>query len=585
MDPSAFIQGYFRIRSADTVGLNTDSGWAAAENVNATIGTGIPFRIRFKVRETASGDDTNVNFKLQVNRNSGGWNDVDVNLGAATEAAGAIVSAQFNDGDAATELLTNTTTYVNGEGSEDAETEGNYGLSNEETEFEWCLLIHSFHDGPIQNVVSDTLEFRVVEDDGTVFTGTYTNPTVTVDETLGFIGGTFVESPGRVGPFADSNGNLYAIIEASVTDPAFLIIKSTNGGDTWREQDGSNRPTENDSECIDAVLDGDEIHIMHHPGGTTPTIRYHRFRVSSHATNPDTWEITDESVHVSSGQTDQACAISVRSDGTVVGFYRRTDTNQNIKYRIRSSGGTWGSENNLDTTTSVDFTGVMCALGTSDKTHIFYKDHTNGDIYHKSLTSGDSLSARELVEGDAGTVNEWAMTPAIFWDDAGAEKIMVIVQDDSDDILYSVVITDDGTPESRKQASDVAAQSHQGGSEQPTADLAVDSASDTTYLLYSRLTDGDLYRDKAVNDGGWGADVEEQDAVEIDFVRSMVFTHSSGNGGEKVLGYLYDNGANGGTGRIFYDEFVISAAAGGQPTPIRTQGVPTSHRDRPSSWN
>ncbi|KKK73488.1 hypothetical protein LCGC14_2893340, partial [marine sediment metagenome] len=48
---STFSQEYFRIRSGDTVGLNTDSGWAAAENTSTTIGTGLPFRIRFKVRE------------------------------------------------------------------------------------------------------------------------------------------------------------------------------------------------------------------------------------------------------------------------------------------------------------------------------------------------------------------------------------------------------------------------------------------------------------------------------------------------------------------------------------------------------
>ena len=46
MDPSAFISDKWRIRAGDTVALNTDSGWAAAENVDATIGTGIVWRWR-----------------------------------------------------------------------------------------------------------------------------------------------------------------------------------------------------------------------------------------------------------------------------------------------------------------------------------------------------------------------------------------------------------------------------------------------------------------------------------------------------------------------------------------------------------
>ena len=50
-----YIQEYYQIRSGDTEGLNSDTGWAAVENTNATIGTGIHFRIRFKVRRIRVG--------------------------------------------------------------------------------------------------------------------------------------------------------------------------------------------------------------------------------------------------------------------------------------------------------------------------------------------------------------------------------------------------------------------------------------------------------------------------------------------------------------------------------------------------
>ena len=76
-----YIQEYYQIRSGDTVGLNVDSGWAAAENTNVTLGNGIHFRIRFKVRRIGVGAASS--FKPQVSFNSGAWTDVDI-IGGVT---------------------------------------------------------------------------------------------------------------------------------------------------------------------------------------------------------------------------------------------------------------------------------------------------------------------------------------------------------------------------------------------------------------------------------------------------------------------------------------------------------------------
>lgn len=556
-DPSAFIQEYFRIRSGDTVGLNADSGWAGIENADATIGTGLAFRIRFKVRETAAGNET-TGFKLQVNRNSAGWVDVDVLGGASLPAAQAVVSSQFADGDAtSTERLTNTTTYVNGEGLED-NTSASYTLTSEETELEWCLMIMSFHDGPTQNVVSDTLDFRVVESDGTVFTGTYVNPTITVSESAGYVGGAFVETPNRLGPFIDTNGNIYTIIEATPSGAEFLIIKSTNGGDTWREMDGANRPLVNDLECVDAVQASDTIYIAHHADST---VEHHTFRMSDHA-SPDTWGTTDDTVASITGPANQqGTAIERRSDGDLIIFYNRDVSGQEeLFYKINTGGG-WGSELTLESEALFDWGFVTCVMGESDLIHIFYKGTGSslGPIYHRSLSSADSLSAREAVDADAGNGSSFnaALTTAIYWDDGGDEKIMIIYSDDADDLLYSVVVTNDGSPAARKTVSDntVDTSPPSTGSKQPAANLANDD--EVAYAHYSSLADLDIYRDLATNDGGWGTDVEEQDAVTCHWIRGSVFTHSVGNGSDKVVGYIWDDGSGGGAGRIWYSEFVI----------------------------
>ena len=74
MTDLTYNQIHFRIRSGDTIALNTDSGWAADEDTNATIDAGTFFRIRFRVTESADKGAANT-FKLQYNLEAGGWND------------------------------------------------------------------------------------------------------------------------------------------------------------------------------------------------------------------------------------------------------------------------------------------------------------------------------------------------------------------------------------------------------------------------------------------------------------------------------------------------------------------------------
>jgi len=67
------------------------------------------------------------------------------------------------------------------------------------------------------------------------------------------------------------------------------------------------------------------------------------------------------------------------------------------------------------------------------------------------------------------------------------------------------------------------------------------------------------------NDGGWDTDTEEKDAVNAKAIRGRVFTHSSGNGGATVVGYIWTDkiGSNDPSvnGFQWYDEFEISVAA------------------------
>ncbi len=558
-DPSAFIQEYFRGRLDDTEGIDA-AFTGPAENTNFSIATGVLFRLRFKVRETATGSDT-TGFKIQVNREAGGFVDLNIAPDTGVAPAGVVVlSAQYANGDAInTERLTGTSTFVAGEGLESSITSKSFTLSNQETEIEYCLMALGFHDGPAQNVVDDELIFRMVEADGTAFTGTYTNPTVTIStETAGYIGGTFVEHPHIIGPFVDGNGNLYTGIEHSTTDNNVVIIKSTDDGVTWREGNVS-RPATKDFEGVSIVQVADTLHILQ----SRSDVRYHTYRMSSHA-SPDTWDIKDEIVDSTiTAHSVQACSLHYRSnDATLVAFYVDDVTDARIRYNIRN--GTWGGSSDWDTAASIDFISPFGVLGEDDKIHIIYKDDTNGVLYHQSLSKTDVKGTRHsLVTGlpVAGGTNAILQVNPTYYDDAGVEVIMAMYKKvGTDAVIFATPIKDDGTPGTEVQATTTNVESQEGGNAMAIATADVDGK--RIYLFWSAGNDDpyDIYRTDNDDEGGWSTDAEEQDAVTAHWISGRVIVEGSG---DTVFGYFWDDGSAGGTGFVKYDTFLISAAAAG----------------------
>ena len=294
LDPSLplYSQSHFRIRSDDSQALNADAGWKAGLDTDATLNAHEKFRVRFEIEET-SGTAGNDSFKLQYNKNATGWVDAvgypDQSPGSAasTPEVWVVTSAQYVDGNPTTDILSGSpAAFIIGEGQENPQV-GTIALGSQHTEVEFSIIIPTFYDGPGQNKGGDTFDLRIVKSDGTAFSGTYVSPRVTLTVPPGLIGGTFVESPNRIGPFRDGNGNLYAIIEPAETNNVFMVVKSSDGGVTWAEQDGASRPTTDDVESVDAVLLGDELHAAHHKGNK---VVYNVFRVSTHPTNADTNE-------------------------------------------------------------------------------------------------------------------------------------------------------------------------------------------------------------------------------------------------------------------------------------------------------
>lgn len=573
-----YHQTTFRIRNNDSVGLNVDSDWAGSENQNVTIGRGVIYRIRIKVGET-DGTGTTSSMHVQERLNGGTWTDMtDLAVGTGAETPIQMMpSTQFTDNDATSQLLTNSgSTFVPGVG--DSDNVFSTSISSQETEFEFCLQINSTYDANThaEVVPDDTLELRIVGDpsgSASPFTGTYNIPVITVTDTDKYVGGAYVETPNRLGPFIDGSGSLYFVCEYAETFNRMTVRKSTDNGLTWRVIDGPNRPAENDMEGADALQSGSQIFMM----VVTTTVTFHSFRMSDDA-SPDTWNIKDQEIEGAyTPHTSQNGSLEVRSDGTFVAFYVDAAAPDRIRYRIRSTGGTWGAQNTVDSEASTNFTCVKTVKGASDTIHIFYKDDTNGIIYYRTLSSADALSGRtSIATGIAfsGTPDNVPILPQpSYWND-GDEKILLVYQKAEQGALFSKLLTN-GTPGTEEQASDNTVDTDaggsgpggSGGSDTPDASLCLDTSDNVSYLIYSRVSDGNIYRavyTPSAGSGSWGTDSLQLTTIDAQFISAKVVTHSGG----KVVGFFYDDRSAGGTGQIWYDEEVLQAAAGGGNPPV-----------------
>jgi len=569
----AYIQEYFWFRTDGSNGLNADSGWLGAENSNQTLDAGTLYRVRFKVRETAS-EAGSTTFKLQNNHASAGWVDC-TEYNNATQPSAVIIwrSPNFADGDAVNlstlEKLTSTTGNVNGEGRE-TNTTGTIALNNQETEIEFCFIIMRTYaitptsPGLVDD--ADTIELRLVEGDGTVFAGTYTNPTITVNmpTSPSYLGGTVPETYGPT-LIQDGNDNLYCVMENDVDFNRMVLNKSADGGQSWSIVDDANRPTQGDLEMVGMALSdaGDDLHFIY----TTSNVEYGIFRVSTHATNPDTYELTDENA-VSSpadGSSDQAASLAILSDDSVFAVYNDSDgTNNRCKFVERN--GSWSGSTTIDSTASVDIEDcwVIKEAG-SDKLHFFYRDETNLDLYHNSKASGAGLGTRESFETDA-LGNRWTCYP-VAWTSGSDEKVLIAYVDASDGLLYSVQITNDGSPETRKQISTTtvhmmttAGNENDTGGRYPVAALAVDNVG-TVFCFFARASDGNIYRTELGDgDSAWSSDTLFETA--IDDTHQLVcqyFTYSSTN----YIGVVLTREVGNYTGRTYFDRYEIPAPAGG----------------------
>jgi hypothetical protein len=608
-----YDQEHHRIRDDDAPALNANGGgdWAAAEDADwAGAVVEQAFRLRFSI--SVDGAVTE-GFQLRAQKNgAGGYLLVGAESDPWDESAGgskwevsAIPSAQYADLDATTRILTASAgTFRAGDGNEDP-TSGTVAFlaANDYTEMEWTVIIRKLardlaDAANVHNDDNDFWDFRVYRDDGTAL-DTYTDtPRVTLTNRVGQIGGAMVETPNRIW-IKDKSGNLYYIGEYAdvpTTSAVAVMMKSADGGDSWNPV-GTAPASFDDLESVDMhyVEADNEIYIA---AQLNTDARFYSFRVADHA-SADTWSATDQLVSAATPDAqmanvhwrDDAGAVHTNDD-TAVCFYHDNDGRGRIRYRIRSSGGTWGAEQTVDTEASTDFGGCRTVLDPADDTiHIFYHAFTgtvgSGEIWHKSLSNADALSGRTRVDQGGPTINHDGgsrincIAGAVLWDDGGTVRVGAAYHDDGgvEDIYWNSSAVSSISFTSGEEVALTDVDTNVLGGAAVSAGVAIDDTDDVVYVMGTDLTATQAYLkyDSRVSgtwqgDSNWSTDRHKMP-------RPLVFTHSAGNGGARVLGFVHVdknaftlNVGAGGTGLIRYDEIVIAAAAGSlvkQPRPLR----------------
>ncbi|NDY95654.1 hypothetical protein [Wenzhouxiangella limi] len=411
-------------------------------------------------------------------------------------------------------------------------------------EWEFPLVIRYFSDDAVINETGDRFDYRLVDASGAVLPNE-SMASVTLEVPDGHLGGTFVETPMRIGPWQAETGALYFLMEPAETWNALMAVKSSDDGRTWREMDGGHRPQTGDLEGFGSVLVEDRIHMLHQ---TSDDVWYHVFNTADHRLAPDTWAISDERVASPPEPPTQVADIAVRSEGSVVAVYGGPDK---LRFRIRSAQGEWGEERVIDPETSAVLSGPTVVLGGNDEVHLAYTD-SDGNAWYRKILRDNALTDRVRVSDELGTASEdvGSILPLLHLPDSDSISLIYRTRDG---LLFERRVGADGQWRDPVRVSDRAVVQNSVDSDQVGADAIV--IGDTLHVLLIEEGSGELFHVTRRADGWEEVGVVVGDE-EVQWVRGSRVALSDGG---LAYGYVYDGGADGGSGKNRYGQIVIKA--------------------------
>lgn len=414
------------------------------------------------------------------------------------------------------------------------------------SEWEFPIVVRRFSDYAKLNEPGDQFEYRLVDEKGVPLTSDAT-AAVTLDVADGHLGGVFVETPMRVGPWQASNGDLYFLMEPAETWNALMTVKSSDGGKSWREMDGEQRPKTGDLEGFASVLVNDQIHMLHQ---TSNHVFYHVFNTSDHPEQPDTWAIQDERLASPVEPPTQVADLAVRSDGSVVAVYGGP---HKIHLRTRSAEGDWSEEIVIDADQGPDLSGPSLVLGRDDLVHLAYTG-SNGTAWYRQLSPENQLTPRVEVAEGLGTEPEdiGSILPLVYLPESDTVSLIYRL---SDGHLWERRVDAAGSWSEPVQVTDRKVVQNSVDSDQTGADAI--AYGEGIKVLFIEQSTGRLFYTAREGDGDWAEAQLLVDNEQVQWVRGALIKQSNESA---VYGYVYDGGADGGSGMNRYRELPLVEA-------------------------
>ncbi|WP_077529214.1 sialidase family protein [Vreelandella utahensis] len=471
---------------------------------------------------------------------------IDIEGMPRTPRTSIIEAETFEHGDATRDLLeVSEEPFTGGAGISFADRTPEVDAVDSQTEWEFPMVIRRFAGGPSMNEAGDRFEYRVVNETGDALPGAEPMA-ITLEVPDGLLGGTFVETPMRIGPWQASNGDLYFSMEPAETDNVLMTVRSTDGGATWTEVDGANRPETGDLEGFASRMVDDRIHMLHQ---TSDHVFYHVFRTSDHPDKPDTWAIRDERLASPKEPPTQVADIAVRSDGSVVAVYGGPEK---IRYRIRSPEGDWSEATVVDADQAPNLSGPALVKDPDDVVHLTYTGD-DGSAWYRQLRPDGELTQRQQLATGLGTGHEdiGSILPPVH-----------LPESDSVSVIYRLK---DGHLWERRVGPEAGLSEPVQVTERPVVQNAVDAEQtgadaigygDSVHVLFIEAGTGHLYHTRRKADGDWSEPEAQVTDANVQWVRGNAVTSEEG---EPVYGYVYDAGSDGGSGKNHYREVPLPA--------------------------
>ncbi|MFO7934784.1 MAG: hypothetical protein R6U78_11970 [Bacteroidales bacterium] len=423
----------FRVRADFSMDLDEDLGWADAVNKATSQTVDTPFRIRFEIESNTS--FYRRQYSLQYRWNNEPWTYIEAQEFPYESAASppvSIVSCEaFFFGEEADNLLSISKKPANpGAGINLAPTTPGWFPEPEtgaSADWEFAMVIRRWADGPQLVRDGDHFSLRVVDHLGRPLAGPM--PAFSVNVPKGHLGGTFVETPARIGPYENSNGELYFIMEPTETDNIFMILKSTDGGQSWFEVDAENRPQVSDLEGVGSVMSEDGIiHIIHQ---ISESVYHHAFATNDHAENKDRWIVDSRLITSHDEPSTQTADITLRPDGSLVAVFAAGDQ---LQYSILEPNGKWTKVEYIYHDSPVGLTNPSLVSLPDGTVDIAYKS-MDGKGWHRQLLTDNSLTPPQQIAQNLGTTESEniAILPLVY---LPGKKATVAVFRQSDGFLY-----------------------------------------------------------------------------------------------------------------------------------------------------